>query len=132
MAMTELRAGDAANVQIDATKGDISRYVKSGDNLIVELRDGGKIVVSDFYEAAAGGVPHKLMLADGTFSGVEGTPDEKEEVAGLGGSMEQIGAGLGALTTASLAFADDSDDAINPADPTDPINPTDATEPTIY
>ncbi|WP_240310645.1 BapA prefix-like domain-containing protein, partial [Pseudosulfitobacter sp. DSM 107133] len=110
MATTKLQAGAAPNVTINATKGDVARYVKSGDNLIVEMTNGQSVMVADFYNRAAGGETHKLMFSDGTFSGVEGLAEETEEVAGLGMNMEDVGAGLAALATGLVAANGSNDD----------------------
>nr|WP_302665127.1 BapA prefix-like domain-containing protein [Celeribacter baekdonensis] len=97
--MSGLVAGDAVDVQVNVNRESISRYVKSNSDLVVELVNGDSIRVSNFYDAAGNGDAHRLILADGTFSGVEGAFGEDAAVAGLGSgfTLDEVGAGLAAL-----------------------------------
>ncbi|MEQ8257271.1 MAG: BapA prefix-like domain-containing protein, partial [Roseovarius confluentis] len=117
MATSGQMAGDAVNVQISVNKDSVSRFTRSGDDLMVELTNGDTIRVSEFYGGAANGEAHRLIYADGSYSGVEGVMGE-EAVAGLGegfgmnglGAGLAAGAGIGGIALAS--HLDDSDGGV--------------------
>ena len=78
MAMSGFVVGDAVDVQIHLNKDSVSRFVKSGNDLVIEQVNGDTLTLSNFYTETASGEAHRLLYADGTFSGVEGVWDDED------------------------------------------------------
>ncbi|OWU80810.1 hypothetical protein ATO6_24295, partial [Oceanicola sp. 22II-s10i] len=119
-------------MRIDVQKEDIARYLKQGDNLIIELANGDRITVTDFYVPTQNGSLHSLLLADSGEAGEQGLFAAN---GGLGMGMEEqaalAAAGLGGLGLALGAANDDDDDAsTDPTDTTDNTDNTDVTDTT--
>ncbi|WP_404402855.1 FG-GAP-like repeat-containing protein [Pelagibacterium halotolerans] len=116
---------DAAHVQLDVAAGDVAGYVRQGDDLVIHLRNGEVIVLSDYFDDGDQNVPSLETLNGagdyvpvdfGTSAAVEGvlTPSIGEAAgaaaaagaAGAAGALGGLGmagvAGLGALAVGGV------------------------------
>ena len=66
-----IQAGSEIGVQVDAVRDQVLRYLRTGDDLVVELKAGDRILVEDFYVPAENGSLHSLIFADGTEAQLE-------------------------------------------------------------
>src|SRR5690606_39528027 len=53
MAQSVIQAGTIKDVSIHALPGDVQQYLKSGNDLIVQMSSGDSILVQGFYTPAA-------------------------------------------------------------------------------
>ncbi|WP_404404680.1 Ig-like domain-containing protein [Pelagibacterium halotolerans] len=113
---------DAAHVQLDVAAGDVAGYVRQGDDLVIHLRNGEVIVLSDYFDDGDQNVPSLETLNGagdyvpvdfGTSAAVEGvlTPSigvaaGAAAAAGAAGALGGLGmagvAGLGALAVGGV------------------------------
>ncbi|WP_404401468.1 Ig-like domain-containing protein [Pelagibacterium halotolerans] len=113
---------DAAHVQLDVAAGDVAGYVRQGDDLVIHLRNGEVIVLSDYFDDGDQNVPSLETLNGagdyvpvdfGTSAAVEGvlTPSVgvaagAAAAAGAAGALGGLGmagvAGLGALAVGGV------------------------------
>ncbi|MCK5501332.1 MAG: BapA prefix-like domain-containing protein, partial [Tritonibacter mobilis] len=114
-----ISAGNDIGVRVDTMRTDVLRYVRSGDDLVIKLKTGDQITVSEFYTPAENGSFHSLIFADGTEAEFEQGAEGSAGMAGaLGGAGIAALAGLGVLGAAALAN-DDGDNDVDPTDGTD-------------
>lgn len=52
MADTVIQAGPEIGIRIDAVSEDIARYGRQGKTLIVDLKNGDRVIIKDFYTPA--------------------------------------------------------------------------------
>ncbi|MEN9060144.1 BapA prefix-like domain-containing protein [Ponticoccus litoralis] len=64
MADRVIQAGSEIAIRIDANRTDISRFVRQGDDLIVELRNGDRIIVEGYHVPHESGSLHSLVFGD--------------------------------------------------------------------
>ncbi|WP_043770885.1 BapA/Bap/LapF family prefix-like domain-containing protein, partial [Roseivivax isoporae] len=122
MAEQVIQAGPEIGIRIDAMREDISRFSRTGEDLIVDLRNGDRILVRDFYTPAENNSLHSLILGDSTEAGVVGTLDDADSTFGQEEQIALAGlgaAGLGLALSGGDDGGDDDDGAPLPTDPTD-------------
>ncbi|WP_404401464.1 Ig-like domain-containing protein [Pelagibacterium halotolerans] len=114
----------AARVQLDVPAADVAGYVRQGNDLVIHLKNGEVIVLSDYFAAGAQNVPaletidsvgNYVPVDFGASAATDGvlTPSigasgaAAAETAGLAGTLGGVGmagiAGLGALALGGVA-----------------------------
>ncbi len=93
----EIKIGPIADVRIDASEADVSTYIRSGDALLVELRDGRGFVIPEFFK----------LSDDGFFRGVRFTQsDDSHTSSGEFSGLDSVLAPSGeALTVLAIGVA---------------------------
>ncbi|MFP3355147.1 BapA prefix-like domain-containing protein, partial [Pseudoalteromonas sp. SIMBA_153] len=66
-----MQAGSEIGVQIDATRDGVLRYLRTGDDLAIELKNGDRVLVDGFYTPAENGSLHSLVFSDGAVADLE-------------------------------------------------------------
>ncbi|WP_124084540.1 BapA prefix-like domain-containing protein, partial [Pseudogemmobacter humi] len=85
MATIRIAAEKPSDFRITARADQVSRFTKTGDDLVVHLVDGKQIVIGDFFVKGPNGEVSRLLYEDGSYSGVDGNAQTVEgEAAGIG------------------------------------------------